>query len=459
MIKSLIGDRAFYRRLLSLMLPIMIQNGITNFVNMLDNIMIGAVGTAQMTGVSIANQLFFVFNLCIFGAVSGAGIFGAQFFGRKDSEGVRHTFRFKLVFCSLITFGFIALMIFCGESLLGLYMKGEQSLTSAADTLIHSKSYMLIMLVGLLPYTIVQCYSSTLREGALPVMPMIAGVAAVFVNLVFNYILIFGKFGAPTMGVNGAAIATVLSRFVELLIVLIFTHRNHEKYHFMKGVYSSFKVPRELVSRLFIKGLPLIINETLWAASVAVVNQCYSMRSLDAMAACNISQTFWNVFSIAYMAVGSAIGIILGQMLGAGELQEAKRSAYKMIAFSFSIGSAVAIVYFVLAKYIPLAYNTEPEIRLLATELMRITAIIMPFESLTHSSYFTLRSGGKMLITFIFDCGFAWCANVTLAYILSRFTMVPFIWIFTAVQMVSVLKATVGILLVRKGGWVKNIVN
>lgn len=458
MVKKLIGTKDFYRRIFTLMLPIMIQNGITNFVNMLDNIMIGAVGTAQMTGVAVTNQLFFVFMLCIFGAVSGAGIFGAQFFGRKDYEGVRHTFRFKVIFCSLIAIAGIALFYFCGDFLLKLYMQGESDITDPVLTLGFARNYMLIMLIGLLPYTIVQCYSSTLRESGQPTLPMVAGVIAVVVNLIFNYILIFGKFGAPKLGVSGAAIATVISRFVELAIVVFFTHSRTAVYPFMQGVYSSLHIPKKVVGQLFITGLPLMINETLWAAGVAMINQCYSFRSLDAIAAVNISQTFWNIFSIAHMAVGAAIGIILGQMLGANKLKETKEESYKMITFSFLIAVGMSVIYAVAAEFIPLAYNTQPEIRSLATTLMRITAIFMPFDAITHASYFTLRSGGKMMITFIFDCGFMWGGSVLLAFLLSRFTSIPFVWLFTAVQFIAVLKAIIGSLLVRSGFWVKNIV-
>ena len=318
MLKTLVGDRAFYKRLIMLMLPIMVQNGITNFVNMLDNIMIGAVGTTQMTGVALSNQLIFVFNLCIFGAVSGAGIFGTQFFGSGDHEGVRHTFRFKLLFCGLISVIGVLLFSFYGEPLLQLYMQGDQGVTDAAATLHHAKDYLGIMLVGLIPFTIVQCYSSTLRESANPTPPMVAGIAAVLVNLVLNYILIFGKFGAPVLGVSGAAIATVVSRFVELGMIVIWAHADKKTFPFMEGVYRTLYVPRKRALQLFINGLPLMINETLWASGIALVNQCYSMRGLDAVAAGNISQTFWNVFAIAYMAVGNAVGIILGQMLGAG---------------------------------------------------------------------------------------------------------------------------------------------
>ena len=459
MLNKFIGDRAFYRRLILLMLPIMVQNGITNFVNMLDNIMIGTVGTAQMTGVAVSNQLIFVFNLCIFGAVSGAGIFGTQFFGSGDHEGVRHTFRFKFLFCGLITVLGILLFLFYGEPLLNLYMQGDEGVTDAASTLQYARSYLRIMLIGLLPYTIVQCYSSTLRESANPTPPMVAGVAAVLTNLCLNYVLIFGKFGAPALGVDGAAIATVISRFIELGIIVVWAHGDKKSFPFMRGVYSTLYVPRKRVAQLFVNGLPLMINETLWAAGIALVNQCYSMRGLDAVAAGNISQTFWNVFSIAYMAVGNAVGILIGQMLGAGKLKEAKEASTRMISFAFLIAVCIGAVYIFVAQYIPMIYNTEPEIRALATLLMQITALTMPFEALTHASYFTLRSGGRMIITIIFDSGFIWCVNVVLAVFLSRFTTVPFVWMFAAVHFTCVLKAAFGIYLVHKGSWIRNIVS
>ena len=455
--KKLFGDKAFYKRLLLLMLPIMVQNGITNFVNMLDNIMIGQVGTPEMTGVAISNQLIFVFNLCIFGAVSGAGIFGAQYFGKGDYEGFRYTFRFKLVFGGLITLLGLAVFLLGGGFLLERFMQGEQGLTDPVLTLQSAKDYLTVMLVGLFPFVVVQCYSGTLREAGRPNLPMVAGVIAVLVNLVGNYILIFGHFGAPKLGVQGAAVATVISRFVELGIVVVATHLQTKRYPFMKGALKSLYIPWALVKQLFLKSLPLMANETLWSLGVTTVNVQYSLRGVDAVAAGNISQTFWNVFSIAYMAVGAAIAIILGQMLGANKLKEAKEASYKLITFSFLICAFFGALYFVVAKWIPLAYNTEQEIRELATNLMRITAIAMPLDAICHASYFTLRSGGKMAVTFIFDCGFMWGANVLLAWLLCAFTSLPFLAVFALVQSITVLKAFFGVLLVRNGFWVKNI--
>ena len=225
MLKRYIGDRAFYRRLLLIALPIMIQNGISNFVSLLDNIMVGQVGTVQMSGVSIVNQILFVFNLSIFGAASGAGIFTAQFHGSRDNEGIRHTFRFKLMICLLLAAVWIAVLIFGGETLIGLYLRGEGDPQDAALTLEYGMSYVKIMLLGLLPFAICNAYSGTLRETGQTVVPMVAGIISVLTNLILNYILIFGHFGAPKMGIAGAAVATVISRYVELLVVALWTHR------------------------------------------------------------------------------------------------------------------------------------------------------------------------------------------------------------------------------------------
>lgn len=200
MLNKFFGTKQFYKHLILLTVPIMIQNGITNFVNMLDNIMVGQVGTVQMTGVAVSNQLIFVFNLCVFGALAGAGIFGAQFYGKGDHKGLRDTFRFKLIFCVGITLLCIGIFLVFGEDLIGFYLKGEGNPKDAALSLLYAKRYLYIMLIGMVPYTVAQCYSSTLRETGQTVIPMVAGVSAVVVNLSLNYVLIFGKLGAPKLG-------------------------------------------------------------------------------------------------------------------------------------------------------------------------------------------------------------------------------------------------------------------
>ncbi|MBD5507206.1 MAG: MATE family efflux transporter [Lachnospiraceae bacterium] len=443
---------------LAISVPIMIQNGITNFVSLLDNIMIGQIGTEQMSGVAIVNQLLFVYNLCLFGAVSGAGIFTAQYFGQKNQEGIRQTVRFKIWLISAITVITVILLLSAGDSLITLYLQGEGTPESAAATLRYGKEYLQIMLPGLIPFMLVQIYASTLRECGQTILPMKAGVIAVFVNLVFNYILIYGKFGAPALGVRGAAIATVLSRCVEAAIVLIHIHRHKEQNPFIVGLYATFRVPGSLVFKIVTKGMPLLLNETLWAAGMATLTQCYSIRGLNVIAALNISNTIGNIFNIVFIALGESVAIIVGQLLGAGKMDEARDTDNKLIAFSVFSCILVAIAMLLPARFFPLLYNTNDEARTLATYFITLTAIFMPLHAFLHSAYFTLRSGGKTIVTFLFDSVFIWCVSVTIAFLLSHYTTLPVVAVYVCVQLGDLIKCAIGFVLVKKGVWLQNIV-
>ena len=220
-----IGDRSFYRKLFMVAVPIMVQNGITNFVSLLDNIMIGRVGTEQMSGVAIVNQIMFIYFLCLFGGLSGAGIFTAQYFGYKDDNGIRNTFRYKLWLGLIITVIALVVMHFFGSDLIGLFLNESEGGGDLAATLGYGLGYMHIIFLGMPVLFVSIVYSSTLRECGETIVPMKAGMAAVFVNLVFNYLLIYGRFGFPRLGVYGAAIATDLSRVVECAIIVIWLHR------------------------------------------------------------------------------------------------------------------------------------------------------------------------------------------------------------------------------------------
>lgn len=460
MLKQYIGDKRFYKMVMAVAVPIMVQNAITNFVGMLDNIMVGQVGTAQMSGVAIVNQLLFVFNLCIFGAVSGAGIFTAQFAGSKDHVGIRHTFRFKILVCILLTVLGLGAFLFGGESLVRLYLRGEGDPVDAELFLGYGLDYLKIMLWGLLPFALANAYSSTLRETGQTVVPMTAGISAVLVNLLLNYILIYGKLGIPAMGVQGAALATVISRYVELAIVVGWTHMHPEKEPFAKGAFRSLAIPRELVGHIVVKGMPLLVNEALWASGMAVLNQCYSLRGLDVVAATNISSTIWNVFSVSFLAMGSAVGIIVGQQLGARmPAKEVRDMDRKLIAFSvvFCIGFGIALA--ALSNVFPQIYKTTDSVRQLSASFIRIGAMFMPFCAYTNAAYFTLRSGGKTLVTFLFDSCFVWGICVPLALVLTRYTGLPIVPLYFICQATEVLKCFLGGIMLRRGTWIQNIVH
>ena len=449
----------YFKRMILIAVPIMIQNGITNFVSMLDNIMVGRVGTLQMTGVSIVNQLVFIFGLCIFGAMSGAGIFTAQFYGKKDKDGVRSTLQYKIVTSLILALAGTVIFSLLGETLISAYLKGEGTPEDIAAVMAYAKGYLKISIIGTVPFALSQAYASTMRETNDRLIPMIATISAVFVNLIFNYLLIFGKFGFPELGVNGAAIATTLSRFVELGILLIWSHTHKEKYDFIPGLFTKFTITKSQIWKITLVTIPLLLNETLWAAGIAVLNQCYSVRGLSVVAALNIVSTLTNVFNVAFIAFGHATGIILSQMLGAGEKKQAKFAAPKLFIFSMATVVLISALMSAFAPIFPQIYNTEDSVRSLATSLILTAAIFMPFAAGTNAGYFTLRSGGKTLLTFIFDCGFVWIVNIPLAFILSRYTDLYIVYLYACVLATDTVKCLLSYILVKKGVWLNTVVD
>lgn len=458
-IRKLFGDKAFYRMVLAIAVPVMVQSGITQFVSLLDNLMVGRIGTEEFGGVAIANQLIFVFNLCIFGGLSGAGIFSAQFSGKNDVDGMRHVLRFKLYFVIAASVLGILILHFFGSPLISLFLHEGSEEGDLVKTLNFGLDYLKIMLIGLPLYAVSQCYASSLKETGETFIPMIGSGTAVLVNLVFNYILIFGKFGFPVMGVKGAAIATVLSRAVELAIIAIWAHTHTKRFGFFSKLYSSFRVPKALTFDIIKKGSPLMFNELLWSMGMSTLTACYSMRGLATVNALNISSTVSNLFNVVFMAIGSSIAIIVGNLLGAGKFEEARDTDRKIITMSvlgcFIFGSLLAVS----AKYIPNLYETTDEVKSLATSFLFICAVSMPFNAFTHGCYFTLRSGGQTKITMAFDSCFVWVICIPLAYCLANFTSIPIIPMFIICTATELIKCVIGYFFVKSDRWVKNIVN
>ena len=458
-IRKLFGDKAFYRMVLAIAVPVMVQSGITQFVSLLDNLMVGRIGTEEFGGVAIANQLIFVFNLCIFGGLSGAGIFSAQYSGKNDVDGMRHVLRFKLYFVIAASVLGILILHFFGSPLISLFLHEGSEEGDLVKTLNFGLDYLKIMLIGLPMYAVSQCYASSLKETGETFIPMIGSGTAVLVNLVFNYILIFGKFGFPVMGVKGAAIATVLSRVVELAIIAIWAHTHTKRFGFFSKLYSSFRVPKALTFDIIKKGSPLMFNELLWSMGMSTLTACYSMRGLATVNALNISSTVSNLFNVVFMAIGSSIAIIVGNLLGAGKFEEARDTDRKIITMSvlgcFIFGSLLAVS----AKYIPNLYETTDEVKSLATSFLLICAVSMPFNAFTHGCYFTLRSGGQTKITMAFDSCFVWVICIPLAYCLANFTSIPIIPMFIICTATELIKCVIGYFFVKSDRWVKNIVN
>lgn len=411
-----------------------------------------------MSGVAIVNQLMFVFNISIFGGIAGAGIFSAQYFGRKDYKGMRDAMRFKLILSGIITIAGTALFILFDAPLISAFLHEGSQTGDIAATLAYGRDYLQIMLLGLFPFALSQVYSSSLRESGQTAVPMKASILAVVINLIFNYILIFGKLGFPALGVKGAAWATILARWAECALMVWWTHTRKDQCPFAINLYRGFHIPANLAKSILRRGAPLLANEILWSMGMTFLAQSYSTRGLASVAAYNISSTVTNLFNISFLSIGNAIAIVVGNLLGAGKMEEARRTDTRLIVFSILSSMVFAFFLAILAPVFPLIYDTTQEVRILARDMMLIMVVFTPINAFANATYFTLRSGGKTLQTFLFDSGLLWVVAVPLAWYLSRYTGISIRLLYTAVQCINVVKCILGYHFVRSDVWLNTIV-
>ena len=453
-VKRYIGDRAFYKRAMTVMVPLMLQNVVTNFVSLLDNIMVGQTGTASMSGVAVVGQLFFIFYLVIFGTVSGPGIFCAQFWGGGDMRSFKAAFRYKLESALVMCLLCIAALALWGRPLVGLYLTGGEE---TEEVMGYALGYLRIMLWGMVPFMISMVYASTLRETGRTTVPMVASWVAVGVNLVLNWILIFGKLGAPVMGVRGAAVATVISRFCEMGVNVAWSHIHRGEALFTRRPMEGFPMSGTLLGSIAVKSIPLMINETLWCVGTAALMQIYSTRGLEVVAALNIGYVLMDLFNAVAFSAGTAIGILVGQELGAGETEKAVDTDRKLLTLGVGIALVLCLLLLACSGAFPRFYNTTPEIRRLASRLIRVIALVLPFDCFAHGSYFTMRSGGKTAVTFLFDSGFSWVVNVPVAWCLARFTGLEIVALYALSSFTVVIKCVIGGIMVRGRYWVNTL--
>ena len=345
-----------------------------------------------------------------------------------------------------------------GSALISLYLTDTTGSGATEVALQYGLEYLAIMMVGLIPFAINQSYATNIKETGQTLIPMIASFVAVGTNAILDYVLIFGLGPIPKLGVAGAALATVIARYIEALIVIVWAHAHKEKNRYLAGAYRGLGIPKSEFKAIIIKGFPLMLNEILWAAGMTTVTQCYSIRGLEVIAGLNIATTITNLFNIIYIQLGACISIVVGQYLGAGKLKEAKDADNKMIVFSVFCCVVVAAGMLLIGGFFPQIYNTSEQIKALAKSFIAVSAIIMPFCAFSHSSYFTLRSGGKTMVTFLFDSVFTWVVVVPSAFILAHYTGLGIVSVYFLVQATELIKVVIGYFMVKSNVWVVQMV-
>lgn len=448
-IRSLIGTKDFYRRVLAISIPLMIQQGITSFISLLDNIMVGQLDPTAINGVTVANQIMFVVIITFVGGLAGPGIYLSQFFGAKDDENIRQTFRIKILFAIVISIVSLVVLSGFGHYLVSLFLDNPSAIEQGSN-------YIFIMIFNIIPLAISVLYASSLREIGETKIPMISGLVAVFVNFAFNTILIFGVGDfIPAMGVVGAAIATLIARLSDMFIVVIMTHRR--QFVFIKGVYNQFRIKGKLMWQTLIKGVPLLLNEMLWSSGVAVIMYAYSLRGDDVISSLSIANTTSNLLFVMFGALATSFAVLVGNELGANKLEEAKGNAYRLIALGLVVAVASSLIVSLIAPMIPYAYNVDQTIRDLATQFLWIVGVFFPVFTFNASCFFILRAGGSTLLAFIFDSFFSLIVVIPVALYIGLYTDISIFPMYLLIQCLDLVKSILGYFFLRQGKWVRNL--
>ncbi|MBN2300559.1 MAG: MATE family efflux transporter [Acholeplasmataceae bacterium] len=446
--KSLVGDKAFYRRLFMVAAPLVLQQLITTSVQLVDNVMVGSLGESAIGSVSIINQLYFVVILITFGAMGGAGVFSAQYFGSKDFEKLKQTFRFKVLVGMIVALiSFIVFSIY-GESLIRLFTDNTTTIAGGLD-------YLKIARWSAFPWILSVAISNTFRETGVTKPLLKISIVAIITNTGLNFLLIFGLFGFPALGIIGAAIATLMARFVELTLTLILLLRKGKI--FSTKITQLFHIDKKILSAIIVMALPLTLNEALWSSGQTVFLHAYSLRGDTALAAMNITGAISQLVFVTFGGIATAVAVMVGNTLGNNELAQAKDNAKKLIAFSVVFATFAGFVLFILSFFILNIYDVSEATKRIATFNIRVNAIFIPIYSFNVALYFTLRSGGDTRSTIMMDAGYMWVVPVPIALLMAYLTHLPVIYMFLIVQMLDIPKMIFGLSRYRKGYWIKNL--
>ncbi len=445
---KVLKDKAFVKKFFSLAFPVMIQALIGLTVNFVDNLMVGGLTNEAVSAVYAVNQGTFFFIVISYGIVSGAGIYVQQFFGAKDDDHLRQSVRYKILAVTLLLAVFLPLFFFGGSTLIGFYTR---SASNAEEILRLGMQYLPIILLSLIPMAYTTVYATTFRETGKTIYPLITGIIALITNIGFNALMIYGL----DMGVVGAAIATVIARCVEFIATFILVKKINTP--FSKGVFSHFHIEKKMVKIISKKSFPLFFNEVLWAGGMVMLSLAYAQRD-GVLSALSIVYTMTDIFGIVFQGLSVGIGVMVGNLLGAGKIEEAKENNKKLFILGIFISLVAGVVMAILAFVAPYMFvEVTPEQKLLATKLLLVYASFLWAFSLSVCSYMTLRAGGKTLITFLFDSMTMWVFVVPTTWALALFTGLDIIVIFIVVQSFDVLKALIGVSIVSRGTWAVNL--
>lgn len=446
-----VNKRTFYKNFLLLALPMALQSMITTSVNLIDNIMIGQLGDITIAAVGLANKVFFIYTLMVFGICGGASAFVAQYWGKKDYQGIKISLFLNIVPAVIISVVFFLLSFLFPEFLMSLLSGDSEVIRVGAE-------YLKIISLSFLFTGITLVCSYSLKNMEHPKIPLIGSVISIVINTTLNYILIFGKFGAPVLGSNGAATGTLVARTVEVIFVLSLTLK---KLDFLtKNLKEYLKIPKDFIKTFFITVIPVTANETLWSVGTTVIAAVYARVSTEAIASVNIVNILFDLSSVFLFGAGHAAGIIVGKEIGLKRYENAYNYANRLSVVIPAVTGVISIILVFLCPYFLKLFKISPEVKALTYNLYLILAVYTPVRAYNHVNIVgTLRYGGDVLFCLISDAASIWIVGALGAYLAGIVFGLDMIFVYIISQFEEIVKATIIYLRMRKRNWIKDLVN
>ena len=448
--KTLFGTKEFYKKVGIIAIPIVLQQFIIASVNLVDNLMVGQLGEPSINAVTIVNQLNFVVMIVTFGVMGGAGIFTAQFFGAKKQDELKMSYRYKMAAAVLFSSTAFLLFILFGQTMIGWFASKSETISLGMD-------YLNIVQFGVFPFIISLAITTTFRETGTTKPLLYISLFALIMNAAINYVLIFGYLGFEPMGVRGAAIGTVIARYIEmgLLYLLMIV----KKAPFYTKVFTIFSIPKSLTKKISLKALPLTINEVFWSVGQTMFIFAFSLRGETALAAMNVNNAVSQIVFVTFSGIATAVAVMVGNTLGENKLEEAESNAYKLMMVAFLSAVVVGSLLFIMAPFVVGLYDISDQTYEWALITTRYNSVLIWLYSVNVAIYFTLRSGGDMRSTVYADAGFTWVIMVPIALILAYFTNLDVTWLFLLVKGTELLKFFYALGLIKKKRWLQNLTN
>mgnify|MGYP004521916281 FL=1 len=442
-------DKRFYRLLFSIALPIAVQNLITFMVSMVDTLMVGALGEIQLSAVSIANNLFFVLTILMFGLAGGSNIMISQYWGKGNVKTIHKILAIMYRVCLLITGIFIFIALFLPKYFMGIFTTDKAVIDFGA-------SYLRIVCIGYLFYSITNCTIMMLRSVKTVSISIIVYTASLVVNSILNWIFIFGNLGAPELGIRGAAIATVCARITEFSIVLVFMFIYERKIGLK--IEHLLKLDKEILKDYVGLCTPVLCNELLWAIGASMISVIVGRMGTEVVAANSINGVAHQFVTVFIFGMSNATAVIIGNTIGEGKKEKAKEYAYSIGIFSVVMGCISGLMILLIKPFVVNFYNVSYSTKLIAMEIMTVTSGIIVFQSLASNFMMgVLRGGGDAKFVLINDLIFMWLVAIPGGFFVAFVLELPVALVFLVIKCDEILKSLTSVYRVISGKWVNDV--